>query len=170
MLKWGEFFGRYVKPAWIFEQLRNQSFLKNPSWSFILPHWVKMKSVMAQLQSITLGHFSLKWEMRQEPSLHSRRWCGGCCQLLLQPGGPTGEWCFQARIVKSSTTGINENIIFEGMIDSTEIPIDFFSSLMTCTTCTIRQFIIIRGLQAGFLDTDRSTHSAQHSSSGTFWR
>lgn len=28
--------------------------------------------------------------------------------------------------MKSSTTGINENIIFEGMIDSTQIFIDFF--------------------------------------------
>lgn len=52
---------------------------------------------------------------------------GGCCHLLCQPGGPTGDWCLQPRIVKSSTAGINENIIFfEGMIDSTEIPIDFF--------------------------------------------
>ena len=98
-----------------------------------------MKSVTAQLQSITLGHFSSKWERRQEPVLCSwSRW--GCCQQLLQPGGPTGEWCFQARTVKSSTTGINENIIFEGMIDSAEILIDFFSSLMTCSTCTIRQY------------------------------
>ena len=72
--------------------------------------------------------------------------------------------------MKSSTTGINENIIFEGMIDSAEILIDFFSSLMTCSTCTIRQFIVLRGLQAGFLDADRSTHSTQHSSCGTFWR
>lgn len=55
-----------VKPAWIFEQLRNQSSLKknqNPFWSCILPHWVKMKFVTAELQSITLGHFSFKWEM-----------------------------------------------------------------------------------------------------------
>lgn len=71
--------------------------------------------------------------------------------------------------MKSSTTGINGNIIFEGMIDSTDILIDFFFPfLMTCTTCTIGQFIIIRGLQAGFLDADRSTRSTQHSSSWTF--
>lgn len=31
--------------------------------------------------------------------------------------------------MKSSTTGINGNIIFEGMIDSTDILIDFFSFL-----------------------------------------
>lgn len=46
---------------------------------------------------------------------------GGCCQLLLQAGAPTGERCFQAGTVKSSTTGINVNIIFEGKIDSTEV-------------------------------------------------
>lgn len=38
---------------------------------------------------------------------------------------------------------------------------------MTCTTCTIWQLIIIRGLEAGFLDADRSTPSTQHYSSGT---
>lgn len=52
--------------------------------------------------------------------------------------------------MKSGSTGINENIIFEGVMDSTEFLIDFFfSSLMTCTTCTIGQLIIIRGFQAG---------------------
>lgn len=29
---------------------------------------------------------------------------------------------------------------------------------MTCTTCTIRQLIIIRGFQAGFLVANRSIH------------
>lgn len=60
--------------------------------------------------------------------------------------------------MKSGSTGINENIIFEGMMDSTEFLIDFFSTLMTCTTCTIAQLIIIRGFQAGFLVANRSTH------------
>lgn len=63
MLQWGEFLSAVWNLPEFLSSSETRVPLKNPFWSCILPDWVKMKSVTAQLQSITPGHFSFKWEM-----------------------------------------------------------------------------------------------------------
>lgn len=128
-----------------------------------------MKSVPAQLQSITPGHFSPKWEMSRSLWNTAGKGVGDAASCSASLVGQQVTDAFSPELWKVALQESMRILFFWGNDRLCRDSYWFFASLMTCTTCTIGQLIIVRGLEAGFLDADRSAHSTQHYSSGTFW-